>query len=355
LIGIGLPSNLRASGLYTKDFFQKAKRSLKPDGFLSLRLPGRMVYSGYSMSELNASAGKTLRSVFKHVKIIPGKQNIFIASDAKMPFRFEIKRRLAAVLETVLVLSKYYLDDRMDTQKTKWLSAELKKVQGRVFVNSDLNPQIFMSSVLYSQSGFSPRLSVFLAKAADWSYVFMLVPAIFLFSKSKRKTTALSSGAACAGLFLTVLFYLRATNGQIFKLMPVFCALFALGNCAAYFTDAKLKRYAHSNKKIFICEALFILISAGLYCALKFCEPGAVLSSIFIFALGAACGFELLNLAEENDRRATLFYAAAAAVAACVIGGSFLIFVWGFERSVLFILLLKFITFCRWADSRKNR
>jgi spermidine synthase len=349
---------LRANGFYTKDFFQKAKKRLKAGGFIALKLPGRMVYSGYIMSELNAAASKTLKSVFKHVKIIPGEQNIFIASDAKMPFRFEIKKRLAAVLETVLVLSKYYLDDRMDTQKTKWLSAELKKAQGKVSVNSDLNPHIFIRSVLYSQSGFSPRLSVFLDKAAGYSYAVILLPVLLLFPKSICKTTSFSSGAACAALFLSVLFYSRTAGGQIFKLFSVFCACLALGICFACFFDAKIKRAASLNKKIFNCEALFILIASGFYCALKFSAPGIFLSSLFVFALGFASGLEFLKLFEFSNAhkkgahvsRAAPLYTAAGALAACVLGGSFLIFVWGFERSVLFVLFFKFIIFCRWAD-----
>ncbi|MDR3113062.1 MAG: hypothetical protein LBU09_01655 [Endomicrobium sp.] len=360
LIGLDLPSNLRANGFYTKDFFEKAKNNLKADGFIALKLPGRMVYSGYIMSELNASVSKTLKSVFKHVKIIPGGQNIFIASDGKMPFRFEIKKRLAAVLETVLVLSKYYLDDRMDTQKTKWLSAELKKAQGKVSVNSDLNPHVFIRSVLYSQSGFSPRLSVFLDKAAGYSYIAVLLLVLLLFPKSICKTTSFSSGAACATLFLSVLFYSRTAGGQIFKLVPVFCACFVLGICFACFFDAKFSRAVSLSKKIFNCEALFILTASGLYCAMKFSSPCVLLSSLFVFALGFAAGLEFLklfefqNAAEKSARVcAAPVYTAAGALAACVLGGSFLIFVWGFERSVLFVLFLKFIIFCRWADADK--
>jgi spermidine synthase len=364
LIGLGLPANLRANGFYSKEFFQKAEKSLKPDGILALKLPGRMVYSGYIMAELNAGIAKTLKSVFKNVKIIPGRQNILIASNVKMPFRFEIKKRLAEVQETVLVLSKYYLDDRMDTQKTKWLSAELKKAHGKVSENSDLNPQGFINSVLYSQSGFSPRLSVFLDKTGRYSYAVMLVLAFLLFPKSVRKTAALSSGAACVWLFLTVLFYFRITNGQIFKLGAVFCACFALGAAAAVFFDGKLRRVTSLNKKVFNCELAFILLAAFLYFGLKFFELSALHAAVFVFALGFAGAFEFLKLSEipallksgkeKNGNYSVAAHIVFGSLAACIAGGSFLIFVWGPERSVLFVLFFKFITFCRWADIGKR-
>jgi len=363
LIGLGLPANLRTNGFYSKEFFQKAKNSLKPDGFIALKLPGRMVYSGYIMAELNARISRTLKSVFKNVKIIPGEQNILMASDAKMPFRFEIKKRLRDVQETVLVLSKYYLDDRMDTQKTKWLSAELKKARGKVSVNSDLNPHGFINSVLYSQSGFSPRLSVFLDKTARYSFAFMLTAVFFLFPKSIRKTTAFSSGAACLWLFLIVLFYFRIVDGQIFKLGAVFSACFVLGAAAACFFEGKFKRVAALNKKIFNCELAFVLLAALLYCALKFFELPIYAAAVFIFGLGFAGSFEFLKLseipvllgsAEEKNAAAMPAYAAFGAVCACILGGSFLIFAWGFERSILFALFLKFLTFCRWTDIGKR-
>jgi spermidine synthase len=364
LIGFGLPANLRANGFYAKEFFQKAKNNLKPDGFLALKLPGKMVYSSYIMAELNACVSKTLKSVFKNVKIIPGEQNILIASDAKMPFRFEIKKRLAGVQETVLVLSKYYLDDRMDTQKTKWLAAELKKARGKVSVNSDLNPQGFINSVLYLQAGFSPRLSVFLDKTLRYSYLFALAAALLLFQKSMRKTTAFSSGAACLWMFLIVLFYFRIINGQIFKLGAIFSACFVLGISAACLFNNKFKRVTSLNKKIFNCELAFALLAVFLYCAFKFFDLKTFPASLFIFALGFAGGFEFLKLYEipallGNDKEKSASggvmpaYIFGAALA-CLLGGGFLIFAWGFERSLLFVLFFKFLTFCRWADISKR-
>jgi hypothetical protein len=89
-----------------------------------------------------------------------------------MPYRLYIKQRLYKIKESAIVLSKRYLDDKMDTEKTNWLMDELDRTtQEENLLNTRNNPQASMFALLYKQSEFSPYLSIFLDKVARFSYL----------------------------------------------------------------------------------------------------------------------------------------------------------------------------------------
>ena len=73
--------------------------------------------------------------MFPYIQVIPGKTNIMVASKSQMPFRLHIKKRLRKVEDETVVLSKYYVDERMDTQRTKWLNFQIKKYTNKKILN----------------------------------------------------------------------------------------------------------------------------------------------------------------------------------------------------------------------------
>ena len=127
LIGMDLPINTALNSFYTQEFFEIAKDNLSEDGFIALKLPGAMVYTDEIMTKLNASVYNALDTVFESVQIIPGSENILVATKHKIPYRIDLKRRLKDIEYDTFVLSKYYVDERMDTQKTQWLKFQLDK------------------------------------------------------------------------------------------------------------------------------------------------------------------------------------------------------------------------------------
>lgn len=364
LIGFPTPVNLNLNRYYTKEFFYTAKKSMKKNGFIAVKLPGTMAFSTYIMAELNKSVREAMESVFKNVNIIPGSQNILIAADRRMPYRLHIKKRLYKMQETTLVLSKYYLDDRMDTERTRWLKNELDKIEDDdTLMNTDSNPQAMLLSVLHSQSAFSPYLSLFADKVRKYSYlIFIVVIIIFFLSKSLYKTTAFVSGSVSLWVFITVLFAAQIYSGEIYKMFGLLSALFVGGLMPGFVYAWNMKDSVPFNKKMFYSELLFLVWIILLLSLFKFYIINIYVLCIISFGTGFAAGMEFVQLIKisalfrENSAGDLKIYFSEmlGALFSALAGGSFLIAAWGIEKSLLFILFMKFLIFCRWADLKKR-
>lgn len=363
LVGLPFPVTLYINSFYTKEFFELAKKRLNKRGFAAVRLPGRQGFSTFIMAEVNKSVMDAMQSVFDNVQIIPGNQNILIASQGKTPYRMHIKKRLYEIQETTLVLSKYYLDDRMDTEKTRWLKNELKKVEKRELVNTDLNPSAMMLSVLYWQSGFSPYLSVFADKLIKYSYFIVIaVIAVFFLSKSIYKASSFVCGMSAIWLNFTAAYVLQVYTGQLFKWSGVLAAVFISGILLGAFYGSRKVDAPPLNKRMFSVELFFVLWIIICYVLLKFFLVTNVNYLLFmVFVTGLASGFEFAVLirilklfggTSESSLKLYIYGALGGWLAAA--GGSFFIFAWGIEKAMVFILFLKFLIFCRWADLHKR-
>lgn len=278
-----------------------------------------------------------------------------------MPYRLHIKKRLAQMQETTLILSKYYLDDRMDTLKTRWLKNELKKVKKSGILNSDFNPGAAVHSVLYAQSGFSPYLSVFIDKTVKYSYlVLIVVAAVFFLSKSVYKTTSFVCSATSFWLLFAAAFSLQIYNGQIYKWSGVIAALFAAGILSGAFFPRVFAKHTPLNKKMFAAELLFVLVTALWFLTLKLEAVNPAALSVFTFFSGFAAGAEIFILIKisalfgSESKTNLCFFAVAGACFSSLAGGSFLIPAWGISESIALIFFLKFLIFCRWADLNRR-
>lgn len=364
LVGLPNPITLYINSFYTKEFFELAEEHLSKRGFVAVKLPGRMAFSTFIMAEVNKSVMDAMQSVFKYVHIIPGSQNILLASQRKMPYRMHIKKRLYEIQETTLVLSKYYLDDRMDTEKTRWLNNELKKIEKEDLLNTDLNPTAMMLSVLHWQSAFSPYLSVFADKLIKYSYLIVIVVIIIFFlSKSVYKTTSFVCGVTTLWLNFTAAYALQIYTGQIFKWAGVLAAVFVAGIFLGAFYRNKMSDKIPLNKRMFSVELFFVLWIVLWYLLFKnLLITNIIYLFIMVFGTGLGAGFEfavlitILKLFKGNSESSLklYIYGFLGGWFASAAGGSFLIFAWGIEKALIFILFLKFLIFSRWADLHKR-
>jgi hypothetical protein len=125
--------------------------------------------------------------------------------------RLHIKQRLCKIKESVLLLSRQYLDDKMDTEKTNWVMQELYKIsEDKNFLNTRNNSQTAMLTLLYKQSKFSPYLSIFLDNIA---LVVLFITGIFFLSTSIYKTTSFTCGVTVFWINFTAVFTLQSYSG----------------------------------------------------------------------------------------------------------------------------------------------
>jgi len=362
LIGLDLPINTEINKFYTEDFFNIVVNKLTDEGFIALKLPGSMVYSAPLMAELNSSVYNSLKNVFEYVQIIPGKENIFIASKSHMPFRLDIKKRLKSIQDETFVLSKYYVDERMDTQKTEWLNSQIKNEKNLTLINTDENQKAMIFSIIYWQSTFSPYLMKFFRVIIEYSYLFIFISIIlFFFIKFKYTVTAFVSGASAMWLQMVCFWAFQIYVGQIYQWFSFLTSIFMIG----LIIGALYSKYNHKavalNKTFFSSEILYLLWIIAYIIIVKY----QILNMYSLVVLSLGTGFitglefaqliKIFAIMKEGDSNTQIFSSDAfgGCFASC-IGGAFIIPVWGIEKSLIFILFLKFLIFTWWQYHKKH-
>ncbi|MDR3049619.1 MAG: hypothetical protein LBV16_07295 [Elusimicrobiota bacterium] len=363
LIGLPAPINLNLNSYYTKEFFQKANKALNKDGFLSLTLPGTMSFSTYLMAKLNKSILSSLETVFTFIEILPGNRNILTASQNKMPLRMQLKKRLSSMQNNTLILSKYYLDDKMDAEKIRWLHKEFERVEGESAINSDSDPQGMILSTLHWHSRFSPNLVIVFEFFSRYTYIFyFFVIAAFFLSKRVHPETSFAFGMSCVWLNLIAAFSIQIYSGQILRFAGIILALMTTGIYIGAASGKFITRAMSSNFAVFyteLAQCLWIICWVVLF-YLNLINTPIIL--FFVFGTSFLCGIEINALIINwdilhwyADKKFRIYFALIiGAWLAALAGGGFLILVMGIQKSLIFMLFIKFLILCRWADLKKK-
>ena len=159
-IGVSSPRELQSNRLFTREFFELARRKMNGEGILVLSLPGSLTYLSPALRDLNKCILETLKSVYRSVRIIPGDVNLFLASDSRnveVIGSREIAKRLEAAHIKTGLFTKGYVENRLEE---RWLQWFLKSMEGgTVSQNSDFRPSGVFYDLSYWNALFSPYLT----------------------------------------------------------------------------------------------------------------------------------------------------------------------------------------------------
>jgi spermidine synthase len=278
LIGLGLPQELQTNRLFSREFFSIAKEKLKPRGLLALRLPGSLTYLGEELRNLNGCILHTLESVFSWVRVIPGDENLYIASDSSSLMRMRASDLAARFEERKIrtdLVNPPYLKYRLQSQ---WLSAyeqAVRRLPRRI--NSDFRPLAVFYSLSYWNALYSPYLEGLFERIEGIrpAAIMILIASVTLVMsavvavRSGRSTMplpyAIATTGFCGMIFdLAIIFTFQTLFGylyyQIGLLVTVFMAGAALSSLAA---TRRLQRGASGPTAFLItelCIAVFALL-----------------------------------------------------------------------------------------------
>lgn len=160
LVGLSDPSDLQVNRLFTKEFFWLVKRRLKEEGMLVINLPGSLTYLGEELKNLNGCILNTLKSVYPHVRIIPGDgTNLFLASTSPQVSLInptQLSQRLNERNLEVNLLTPAHLEYKLHP---RWLNWFLRSLEGGTQkINRDFSPLGLFYSLSYWNALFSPYM-----------------------------------------------------------------------------------------------------------------------------------------------------------------------------------------------------
>ena len=232
---------LQTNRFFTEEFFQIIDQRLHEGGVLAFTLEGSLTYLGDEMGLLNSSLYETAGEVFSEVKLIPGDQNIMLASHEKIELSPEaFSERLEERGIYGGMFTRGYLDFRLDPHRIEEFNLRLEEFGATI--NRDFAPAGFLYGLLNWGSAFAPEaLRIIYGLAARMNYILpaaavlagLLIWRLLFMSGAKtanRYTYAIAtSGGAAMSFDLFTLFAFQSLFGHIYQLNGLFIAAFMGG------------------------------------------------------------------------------------------------------------------------------
>jgi len=236
------PYNAQLNRFYTEEFFNLVKKIMTPHGIFSFRITSAENYLNPEQALYISSLYRTLLSEFKSVMVLPGSNNIFLASsrqiltDDWMKIEENLKKKN---IETTYV-NEHFLKNRLSKERIEYLFQTIGSYQGEK--NYDLKPiSYFYNTVLWSTQlkSFEKPVFIYLSKVSPAWYYFLgfliSFSLLFLFFNTKYSFTNLSlytiflAGFSSITLEVSILLIYQVLYGYIYSKVGIFLTLFMLG------------------------------------------------------------------------------------------------------------------------------
>ena len=304
-VNLPIPTSLQINRFYTSDFFSLVKSRLKDTSALFVfKLPGSLTYLNDELKELNLSILTTLATVFTAVKVIPGDENLFLASAGDIKFSPELfaQRLTTGAIQTKL-LTPDYLRYRLSDNWQQWFWANLK-TSPPTHSNSTLLPRGLFYALAYWNSLFSPRLNLFFTalQRLDMSRLltgiailtsFFLIGVICLqqLKNVPVQCTIMSTGLFGMAFDLIIIFIYQSLYGYVYHHIALLITSFMAGlTLGGWFMTKNLSRITARKQILILTEAgiiVFCLLMIPVFVLLK--EAPSYCSFIF-FVLSLLSG-----------------------------------------------------------------
>ncbi len=228
------PVNLRWNRYFTVEFFESARRSLLPDGILTIRHGASENFLSAGNAVVLGMIRETLGSAFEFVDIVPGVTVFFIASDSPVDAG-DIRARLLARNLGGRFLSLDELVWRLSDERRVDLDSALADARGPI--NTDLHP-VLVSHELILHGRKSGNVSpVFLEGMLDlpcWALpALILAAAVFIGIIAgggvAAKAAVFTTGFCSMTVQLSLMLAYQAFPGILYHTLVLLTALFMAG------------------------------------------------------------------------------------------------------------------------------
>ncbi|HAW49442.1 TPA: hypothetical protein DCX16_00600 [bacterium] len=272
IISLPSPSNAYLNRFYTKEFFSEIKDILNEGGIISLSITGSANYFDERVVLLNSSIYHTLRSCFSNVIVIPGEENIFIASF--FPLSYDIGDLIEKKGVETLCVNKFYFLGRLTDERINYL---LSLISEPYKINRDLLPVGYWLWASFWLSIFSANIAIIFG-------VMILITLFAIIFFKKPTLSVFTFGFLGFILEVCLLILFQINYGYLYHWIGFLIASFMGGLAFGSYTGYKKPFSLKIILSIFI---LYIIFLFGIV------EYGIMNKSLFVFSLfilGVICG-----------------------------------------------------------------
>ena len=333
IIDLPDPDTFQINRFFTAEFFEMAKRRLRPGGVLSIGMNYSPNYISRFRKEKLSILFNTLSSCFSTVMAVPAGAVYFVCGDGRLTF--DIPERLRGLGIPTDYLGGAYAGDVTADRKGQ-LDEALRSTGS---VNSDFEPRL-MRAVFrewFDLHDTSPAL--FISVAAG-------LLAVYLIFMKRSEYVLFSTGLATMGVELAVIFAFQVIYGYIYLKIGAIVTAFLLGLLPGALIG---KRWAQGGKGLLLASDIVMLAFLLLFYfwTIRFSTaPGAVSFLIYGFLFSCLCGIQFpaaARLIGESTSPAAGCLAAdlcGAAVATIAVGAFWIPF-FGIRQAMVFLILIK--------------
>jgi spermidine synthase len=257
------PTTAALNRFYTRDFFQEARRALRPGGILALGLTGSAVHLSGSLLLAAATTRHTLSQAFSDQLLVPGDRMFFFAADEpgrlSSDWRLLARRLHTRRLHTVFV-NDAWLQDALLPFRAEMIQ-QLIAGEKTPRLNTDLNPVSYHQQTRIWLDQLSPALAGPVRALSQVSLWWALPPLglaalLVLLTRGRRARLApaaiLIATAAIGGFGLVIevlaLLVFQSACGYLYHalaaLIAAFMAGLAIGSAAISMRQADRTAYA---------------------------------------------------------------------------------------------------------------
>ncbi|MEW6263659.1 MAG: hypothetical protein AB1641_11345 [Thermodesulfobacteriota bacterium] len=240
------PDTAQVNRLYTKEFFQAARRRLSPEGVLVTSISGAENLWSREMLSYGSSLYLTLKSVFPEVLVTPGDRHFFLAATGsgiisddpvELAARY-VRRGFDSPYMTPRSFNLYFPPTGRDYLKARLAEAAASPESSRL--NTDVWPlSYFLRLIWWEKMTGRREVRLVLAGAmelrtwAPWAAAAACLPLLFLIVRSTPARvsgwTMASTGFATMALQIILIFLFQNKHGIIYQQIGLLSALFMAG------------------------------------------------------------------------------------------------------------------------------
>jgi spermidine synthase len=275
-IGLSAPQSLQTNRLFSSEFFSLTKEKMNPNSILALTLPGSLTYISPELRDLNGCILDTLKNVYRHVRVIPGDVNLYLASDFDFLEKIspnEISKRFEERKIKASLITRNYIEYRLNERWLKWFwqSMEGRKIR----INSDFHPLGVFFNLSYWNSLFSPYLTGIFKWYEKYSLTLSIAKIILitillatLFIRMPRLSrhsitySIFTTGLTGMVFSLAIIFAFQTLYGYLYHQIGLLIAIFMFGIASgSFFITKRFDRIKNDSLLFLKTEIAIILFS----------------------------------------------------------------------------------------------
>jgi spermidine synthase len=243
IVNLPDPYTAQLNRFFTLEFFQMTRSLLKDDGIFSFRVSSAENYISPELGLYLSSIYQTLSSCFSDVLILPGSNNVYLASN-RNGMLFDDWQMMVARLKQRNISTQFvnenFLPDRLSPARIEYLRNALTQSPGRI--NRDLEPiSYFYNSILWSKQfkSFEKPVLIFLSRIPSGWLVGAIALIFLLIFISLRWHRAPTTNLTLAAIFVAgftsifvemiIVLSFQIFYGYIYSLIGLIFTLFMLG------------------------------------------------------------------------------------------------------------------------------